>query len=243
MPILLQIILANVIISLASLIGVLTLAIKPKSLNKGLMLLVSFSAGTLMGGAFLHLIPEAAEKLSISLTMSLTLASFIGFYFIEKLFHWRHCHRGNCDVHAFGYLNLLGDAIHNAIDGIVIAGTFVLSPGLGIITSLAVAAHEIPQEIGDFGVLLHAGFSKKTALFANLTVALTSVVGGIVGYFLTANYPDISFYLLPIAAGGFVYVAASDLLPEIRKEVDLSKSVATFGLFLCGIAFMLIAGE
>lgn len=241
MPILFQIILANILISIGSLIGILTLSVKPQSLNKLLMLLVSFSAGTLMGGAFLHLIPEAAENLSMTLVMSLTLASFIAFFLIEKIFHWRHCHKGNCDIHAFGYLNLLGDAIHNAIDGIVIAGTFVLNPSLGVITALAVAAHEIPQEIGDFGVLIHAGFSKKKALLANLAVALTSVIGGIVGYILAGSSPTLSYYLLPIAAGGFIYVSASDLLPEIRKEVDLSKSISTFGLFLCGIAFMLIA--
>lgn len=243
MPILLQIILANLLISMGSLVGIFTLAINRQSLNKFLMLLVALSAGTLMGGAFLHLIPEAADKLPISIVMSLTLTSFISFFFIEKVFHWRHCHKGNCDIHAFGYMNLLGDAIHNAIDGIVIAGTFVLNPSLGIVTALAVAAHEIPQEIGDFGVLLHAGFSKKTALLANFAVAITSVIGGIMGFYLASSNPEISFYLLPIAAGGFIYIAASDLLPEIRKEVDLNKSIATFGLFLCGIAFMLVSGE
>ncbi len=241
MTILAKIILANLIISAGSLIGVLTLTIKHKQLDKIIMLLVAFSAGTLMGGAFLHLIPEAAESLEVSLVMSLTVISFIIFYLIEKVFHWRHCHKDNCDVHAFGMLNLIGDGIHNFIDGLVIAGSFVIDPNLGIVTAFAVAAHEIPQELGDFGVLLHAGFSKTKALVANVGVALTSVMGGIIGYFLASHNELMSIYLLPIAAGGFLYISASDLLPELRKETNVTKSFLTFGLYLLGIGFMLIA--
>lgn len=235
-----KIIIANLIISAGSLIGVLTLSLKHKVLDKIIMLLVAFSAGTLMGGAFLHLIPEAAESLEVSLVMSLTVFSFITFYLIEKVFHWRHCHEDNCDVHAFGMLNLIGDGIHNFIDGLVIAGSFVLDPNLGIVTAFAVAAHEIPQELGDFGVLLHAGFSKTKALIANVGVALTSVMGGIVGYFLASYNERMSIYLLPIAAGGFLYISASDLLPELRKENRVTKSLLTFGLYLLGIGFMLM---
>lgn len=241
MSTLFSIILANIIISLGSLIGILTLSVKPERLNKLLMYFVAFSAGTLMGNAFFHLIPEAVEFLPVSVVMNLVLISFITFFFIEKVFHWRHCHKGHCDVHAFGHLNLIGDAIHNMIDGIVIASTFILNPSLGISTTLAIAAHEIPQEIGDFGVLLHAGFSKKSALLANLGVALTSVIGGILGYYFIQSHPELSYYLLPIAAGGFIYISSSDLIPEIRKEENLKKSITTFGLFLCGITFMLIA--
>jgi zinc and cadmium transporter len=238
-----QIVLANLIISLCSLIGVVTLGMSTKSLSKILMYLVAFSAGTLMGNAFLDLIPEAANNLPISTVMGLTLVSFIGFFFIEKVLHWRHCHNGQCDTHSFGTLNLLGDAIHNCIDGLVIAGTFLLSPALGLSTTFAMAAHEIPQEIGDFGVLLHAGFTKRKAIMANLAVALTSVLGGILGFSYISQNPMFSYYLLPIAAGGFIYIAGSDLLPEIRKETHLAKSIASFGLFLLGIVVMMIAGE
>ncbi len=234
------IILANVIVSLGSLIGVVTLAIKESNLQKIIMLLVSFSAGTMMGGAFLHLMPEAAEYLSTQTLLAVTLAAFIGFYFIEKLFYWRHCHDGHCHEHTFGYMNLLGDAVHNSIDGLLLAATFVTDFRLGVITTLAVAAHEIPQEIGDFGVLLHAGFSKRKAIFSNLAVAMTAVLGGIAGYFISSANKDFAPYLLPIAAGGFIYIGASDLLPEMRKETSRVKSFISFGLYLLGIGFMLM---
>ena len=235
------IILANVVVSLGSLVGVVTLAIKESNVQKIIMWLVSFSAGTMMGGAFLHLMPEAVESLPSQTVLAITLAAFIGFYFVEKLFYWRHCHDGHCHEHTFGYMNLLGDAVHNSIDGLLIAGTFVTDFRLGIITTLAVAAHEIPQEIGDFGVLLHAGFSKRKAILSNLTVAMTAVLGGIVGFFISSVNSEFAPYLLPIAAGGFIYIGASDLLPEMRKETNRTKSFISFGLYLLGISFMLIA--
>jgi zinc and cadmium transporter len=220
---------------------VITLAVKETNLQRIIMLLVAFSVGTMMGGAFLHLMPEAAELLPTSTMLTVTLASFIGFYFIEKIFYWRHCHDGHCHEHAFGYMNLLGDAVHNFIDGLLIAATFATDIHLGIITSLAVATHEIPQEIGDFGVLLHAGFSKKKAIFSNLAVAMTTVLGGVIGYFLSSADHTLVPYLLPVAAGGFLYIGASDLLPEMRKEPNRIKSFLSFGLYLLGIGFMLLA--
>ena len=159
---------------------------------------------------------------------------------LEKLLHWRHCHKKNCDVHTFGYMNLFGDAVHNFIDGLVIAATFLTDIRLGIITSFAIALHEIPQEIGDFGVLLYSGFSRKKALFANFLVALTAVFGGIIGYFLSFQIENMTSYLLPFTAGGFIYIAASDLMPEIRKETSLRKSMLSFGVFLVGIAIMFL---
>ncbi len=241
MTILLWIILANVVVSAGSLVGVITLTIKEVYLQKIIMLLVAFSAGTMMGGAFLHLMPEAIELLPPTTVLSTTLVSFIGFYFIEKLFFWRHCHEGHCHEHTFGYMNLLGDALHNSIDGLLIAATFVTDIRLGLLTTLAVAAHEIPQEMGDFGVLLHAGFSKQKAILSNMLVATTAILGGIVGFYISSANTAFAPYLLPVAAGGFIYIGASDLLPEMRKETHRIKSFISFSLYLLGIGFMLIA--
>lgn len=235
MTTLFYILITSFIISLASLVGIFTLSVKKELLNKILLFLVSLSAGTLMGGAFLHLLPEASEKLSGTLLFSLVLFSFIIFYFIEEVFHWRHCHKMECKVHTFGYLNLMGDSIHNFIDGLIIAATFVIDVKLGITTSLAIAFHEIPQEIGDFGVLLYAGFKKERALVLNFLVALTAMAGAMTGYFLSFYSDKLIIYLLPFAAGGFLYIATSDLIPEIRKQTNLKRSIISFIFFLLGI--------
>jgi len=188
----------------------------------------------------LHLLPEAGEKFASANLYTLVLFSFVIFFLVEKVFQWRHCHNGVCAVHTFGYMNLFGDAVHNFIDGLIIAATFLTSPSLGIITSIAIALHEIPQEIGDFGVLLYAGFNTKKALIANFLVALTVVLGGVIGYFLSFRLENFIPHLLPFAAGGFIYIAASDLMPEIRKEESLTKSIASFAIFLLGIALMFL---
>lgn len=237
---LIYIIIANFFISLASLVGVFTLSIKEKTLSKFLLFFISLSAGAMMGGAFLHLLPEASEKINNSLMFGIVLFSFILFFLIEKVLHWRHCHKGHCEVHTFGHMSLFGDAFHNFIDGLAIAGTFMIDVKLGIITSLAIALHEIPQEIGDFGVLLYSGFSRKKALISNFLVALTAVLGGIIGYFLSLQIENMTSYLLPFTAGGFIYIAASDLMPEIKKETNLKKSMVSFGVFLAGIAIMFL---
>lgn len=224
------ILLSTFIISLASLIGVFTLSIKPKKLEQILLYLVSLAAGAMMGAAFLHLLPEAPNYL-------LTLFSFIGFFVIEKFLYWRHCHHRNCPEHIFGYMNLIGDGLHNFLDGLIIAAAFAGANGLGLVAVLAIALHEIPQEIGDFGVLLYSGWSRPKALWANFAVALTSVLGGLVGY-LFSNVSGFSNLLMPVAAGGFIYIAASDLLPEIKKETSFKKSFLLLAIFLIGILIM-----
>lgn len=229
---------ANLFISLFSLIGILTLSFRKEKLQKILLLLVSLSAGALMGGAFIHLLPEALENKTSESVFTIALISFVSFLFIEKILHWRHCHKEECGVHSFGYMNLFGDTIHNFIDGLILAAAFVIDIKLGLITALAVALHEIPQEIGDFGVLLHAGFTKGKAIIFNLLVALTSVLGGIVGFVLSQYSHNIVSILLPVAAGGFIYISASDLIPEIIKEKSLKKSTASFIVFTLGILIM-----
>lgn len=235
---LLYIILATSTISLLSLVGVLVLTIKKHALDNMLVALVGLSTGTLLGGAFFHLLPEASENLDVDTMYLLVVLSFMLFFMVERVFHWRHCHEGVCEEHAFGYLNLVGDAIHNFIDGIIIAGAFIVSIPLGITTSLALAFHEIPQEISDFGVLLYSGISRKKALFYNFLVAATAVIGGIVGYLMSENAQNLVNYMLPIAAGGFIYIATSDLIPELRKETDKKRSTTAVLLFIAGLILM-----
>ncbi len=231
-------VIATLFVSAISFVGVITLALKEKLLNRIVLLLVGFSAGALIGGSFFHLIPEAFEKGMGENIFLYVILGFVAFYILEKILHWRHCHKGKCDVHIFTYLNLIGDGVHNFMDGLVIAASFAVNFKIGVVTTLAVIAHEIPQEFGDFGVLIYGGFSKSKALFYNFLSGLTAVVGAIIGFFLYTLINEGVVYLLPLTAGGFIYIAASDLMPELRKETDVKKSLLPFLLFLIGISFM-----
>ncbi len=241
MKVLIDTILANFLISLGSLAGVVTLAVSDKKLERWLLALVSLSAGVLMGAAFFHLLAETSSRLSSDQMYLMVFLAFSGFFLIEKLLHWHHCHRGKTHRHTLGYLNLIGDGIHNFIDGVIITAGLLAGKELGLITILAVALHEIPQEISDFGVLLYSGFSKSKALLYNLLTGFTAILGGILAYFLSFAIDNLFVYLLPFAAGGFLYIAASDLMPEIRKEASLKKSLINFVIFLGGIALMYFA--
>ena len=238
MHILLWILVSTFIVSLLALIGIVSLAIKDKILNKILFILIGFSAGALMGGAFLHLLPEALEKADHIPMCLFVLIGFSLFFIIERFLKWHHCHKGICDVHTFTYMNLFGDGIHNFIDGMIIAASFLISIPFGIITTIAIMAHELPQEIGDFGVLVYGGFSKLKALFFNFLSALTAILGAIFGYFLSTLVEGVIPFLIPFAAGGFIYIAASDLIPELHKEPEIKKSMASFVFFIVGILFM-----
>ncbi len=227
--------------SLFSLVGALTISLSDKLLKKILLSLVGLSAGTLLGGAFLHLIPEALHEfedgLGVDNMFLLVLVGFVVFFILEKLL-WRHCHEKDCKIHTFAYINLFGDGIHNFIDGLIIAASFLTSIELGIIATIAVSVHEIPQEIGDFGVLVYGGLPKKKALLFNFISALTALLGGVLGYFLIPEMGEFQFYILPIAAGGFIYIAASDLIPELHKEHRKWRTIMAFLTFLFGIFLM-----
>jgi len=238
--ILLNIIIACLLITLCVLSAAIFLFFKKEALSKITMFLVSLSAGALIGGAFLHLLPEGAEKMESDKLFLIALIAFVIFFLVEKLFHWHHCHKDNCEAHTFGYMNLVGDSVHNFIDGLVIASVFLVDFKLGVVTTLAIALHEIPQEIGDFGVLIHSGFNRTKALMLNYAVATMVILGGLVGYFASLYIDNAITYLLPVAAGGFIYIAASDLMPEIRKERDFKKSAVSFGIFLLGIVLMMV---
>ncbi|MDD2758154.1 MAG: ZIP family metal transporter [Patescibacteria group bacterium] len=242
MPILFWILISTFIISACALAGVFTLSLRAESLNKILMKLVALSSGALLGGAFLHLMPEGVEQMEPKLFFALVLTAIVVYLLIEKVLHWRHCHKGaGCDTHhSMGYMNLIGDGVHSFIDGVVIAAAFVVNIPLGIITAVAMGLHEIPQELGDFGVLVYSGFTKKRALFCNFLVSLMTVVGGLVGWALSFYSIGVEKFLLPIAAGGFIYIAASDLLPELRKNVSLKSFFVDFLFVLLGISIILL---
>ena len=229
------------VVSLISLIGVLTLSINVKKLRKFLIYMVSFSAGALLGDAFIHLLPEAVEEFGFGLNTSFyVLAGILVFFVSEKIVKWRHCHMHYHDdhVHSFAVMNLIGDGFHNFIDGLIIAASYLVNIPVGIASTLAVAFHEIPQEIGDFGVLLHGGYSKKKALFFNFLTALTAVLGAITALLIGNYFENITLFLIPFAAGGFVYIAGADLIPELHREVKVRKSFLQLLSILLGIFVM-----
>jgi zinc and cadmium transporter len=234
-----------ILVSLISLIGVITLSINVKKLKKILIYLISFSAGALFGDAFLHLLPETVNAVGFGLNISLYfLLGIIIFFVLEKFIHWQHCHGPITEeehTHAFAYTNLIGDGLHNFIDGLIIGASYLISLPVGIATTLAVALHEIPQEIGDYGILLHAGFSRGKALLVNFATALFSVFGVIVALGLSGSVDSIELILAPLAAGGFVYIAGSDLIPEMHKHSEkMGRSLLQLISFIVGILVMFL---
>ena len=237
------ILISTFVVSLISLIGIFTLLIKDKFLQKSLFCLVGFSAGALIGGAFLHILPEALRKTESTPVFHYLILGIVLFFLMERYFYWRHCHEDVCNIHAFTYLNLIGDGLHNFIDGMIIAASFTLSIKLGIVTTLAIILHEIPQELGDFAVLVYGGFTKKRALVYNFLTALIAMLGAVVGYFIADFMQGFSNFILPLTAGGFIYIATSDLIPQIHKEKDSRRSALAFIAFLFGIIFMALAKQ
>jgi len=232
-------ILASVLVSLISLVGIVSFLLKEDFLEKVLFLLVGFGAGGLIGGAFLHLLPESLELTGNNLNIFVaTIAGFVLFFVLEHYLYWRHCHKGKCDVHLFTYLNLFGDGIHNFIDGLIIGASFFVGPRIGVVTALIIILHEIPQELGDFGVLVYGGFTRWRALFYNLLSAVTAIAGTVVGYLFSGYVGMFSRFLLPIAAGGFIYIAACDLIPQLYKESSSRRASASLIVFLSGIVLM-----
>ena len=212
------------------------LAIRPALLDRALPRLVSFSTGALLGAALLGMIPHAATELSVPTMASVVLGGLLTFLVLEKLLVWRHCHKHDCEVHASsGALLLLGDAFHNFVDGVVIAGAFLASTPLGLSVALSTVAHEVPQEIGEFMVYLRSGFSRRRALLLNSATSLTGVLGAILGYFFLAEMRGVGPYLLTFAAAGFLYVALADLVPIQRGKTSLRITIVDLVLVAVGI--------
>ena len=233
-----------IVISAISLMGVLVLWLKDQQLKKILLYLVSFSVGGLFGDAFIHLIPEAIEEGGFGVSVSLLILLGILFSFVvEKFLQWRHCHipTSSEHPHSFAYMNLFGDAVHNLIDGLIVGGSYLVSIPIGISTTLAVIFHEIPQELGDFGVLIHGGFAKRKAVWFNFLTALTAIVGAIIAFVVGTALEGFIPLLIPFAAGNFIYIAGSDLIPELRKdEPDLKKATLQIVSITLGVFMMLL---
>jgi len=244
----LPILLSVVIVSAISLVGAITLLGRGR-VKEMLPLLVALAAGAMMGDTFLHLLPHAVEEAG-GFTPAITwgvLGGLLGFFLVEGVLHWHHHgedvhEHGPGGVHHIGWMNLLGDCLHNLIDGMLIAGAWFVSPEVGIATTVAVLLHEIPQEFGDFGVLLHAGFTPGRAILFNLISALFAVVGAVVVLIIGPG-THLAQTLVPIAAGGFLYIACADLVPEIRKRARGWQLVSTFGVLLLGVALMAFVHE
>ncbi|MBU0749925.1 ZIP family metal transporter [Patescibacteria group bacterium] len=228
-------------ISLISLIGIITLSWSDRLLHSSVFALVSLAVGALLGDAFLHLIPEAYESGdAFTISMSI-LAGILLFFLLEKTLHWHHHHgfeESEDATHPVGKLVLVSDGVHNLIDGIIIGAAYLVSVPVGIATTIAVILHEIPQEIGDFGVLIHSGYTKMRALWLNFLSALLAVAGAVLAFFLGSASEQFTTYLLPFAAGGFVYIAMSDLIPELHKTKRVQHSIVQFLAILVGIAAM-----
>lgn len=228
-------------VSVLSLVGALTLVLRADAITRVLLVLISFAAGALLGDAFLHLIPEISRSpngFDTPASLSL-LGGVIGFFVLEKVLHWHHAHLPSEEVlHPVAVTNLIGDGLHNFIDGAIMAGSFLVSTELGLATAIAIALHEIPQELGDFGILVHAGFKPRKALAFNLLSGLAAVAGAVVSLLLSGATDGVARFLLPFTAGGFVYIASTDLIPELHKEPEAAKSVIQLLGLVAGVAVM-----
>jgi zinc and cadmium transporter len=215
--------------------------------------MVSFAIGALLGAAFLAILPHAFEVPGVdahSVTLTV-LCGILVFFLLEKMVIWRHCHTEDCEAHvpdmdkvrkaATGNLILIGDGIHNMVDGVLIAAAFLTDVHLGVVTSIAVIAHEIPQELGDFAILLHSGFSRGKALVYNMLASLTTVIGGVVAYFSLSLANVAVPYVLAIAASSFIYIAVADLIPGLHKRPEFSDTVQQIVLIAFGVIVISVA--
>lgn len=237
---LIQIFAATLAVSLISLVVAL-FTLKGTWLSKALSSLVALAAGALMGAAFLHLIPEAIEQTNNRPDILIyLLIGFVFFFILEQFLHWHHQHGTEQKIQPFSYLILFSDGLHNFFDGLAIAASFMISLPAGIITTLAVALHEIPQEFGDFAVLVYGGFSRKQALIFNFLSGIMALIGGIAGYFAFSLMQVAIPYLMLFVSGGFIYIAAADLIPSIKHEAGLRRTIIPLVAFLAGIVLMLV---
>jgi zinc and cadmium transporter len=229
----------GLLMSAIALIGSVTLILREETLKKLLLPLVALAAGTLLGGALFHMIPASVDKLGNHVSIYVWILVGFGLFLgLEQFLHWHHCHRAPSEHRPLTYLILIADGLHNFIGGLAVAGAFLIDVRVGISAWIAAAAHEIPQELGDFGILIHGGWRKGSALLYNFLSALTFLIGGIVAYGASLT-TDVTF-LLPFAAGNFIYIAAADLIPEIKHEENATLNVVHFLSFLAGIALLLI---
>ena len=233
-------IISVIIVSLISFVGLFTLSLQVDTLKRLMFMLISFAAGTLLGDTFLHIFPEIIKEAEFGLSIGLSiLGAMLIFYLLENLIHWHHYHHvSDEDKHPVGVLNLVGDGFHNLIDGMIIGTAYLVDVHLGVATTMAVAFHEIPQEIGDFAILIHSGFSKARALLLNFISALVAVVGVLIAFWFGQAVAGALPLLLAFTAGGFIYISLVDLIPELHKEVRIGKSILQIIFLVAGIGLM-----
>lgn len=244
-PAFLPALLSTVGVTLLSLIGIVFFLADERLIGRMLLYLVSFSTGALLGDVFLHMLPEMAENQEFfSAAMFMILAGILFSFVVEKVIHWRHCHileDGHEHHHPVGILSLVGEGIHNFIDGIVIAASFLVSVPLGIATTLAIVFHEIPHEIGNYAILLHSGYDRKRALLLNVCSGMLGVLGTVIVFVVSGTSVSLVDYLLPFAAGNLLYIAGSDLIPELHKHTKLSQGILQFIMMTAGMGFLYLA--
>lgn len=235
---LLYALIATFLVSLLSFSGVILIRLKEEQERSVIFALVAFAAGALVAGALFHLFPAACEQLGAHKAGLCLFVGFSSFFILERFLRWRHCHKEHCELHPMTTLSLVGDGLHNFIDGAIIAATFVADVTLGITTAMVIAAHELPQELGDYGILIRGGFSRKKALLYNFASSLTAIAGTIAGYAGFTSLRTWIPYAAAFAAGNFIYVGASDLIPELHREKKQTRATAAFVFFLIGSGVM-----
>lgn len=223
--------------SIGAIGGAALLLLFPRAIRESLVpALVSFAAGVLLGAAFLGMIPKAIASDPEAPILASVLAGLVLFFVLEKLVLWRHCHDANCPVHGQAApLILFGDALHNFVDGVVIAAAFLVSVPLGITTAVAVIAHEVPQEVGDFAILLDSGYSRTQALWLNTLSSTATLPGALVGYFWLAQMSQAIPYILALSAASFIYIALADLVPSLHRRGSRAGALWQLALLLAGI--------
>lgn len=241
MPLISWIIIFSLIGSVGAVGGAALLLAFPGAVRKTLVpCLVSYATGTLLGAAFLGMLPKALEHVPASHIMAAVLAGMVLFFLLEKLVIWRHCHKGECEVHGTaGPLILFGDAFHNFVDGVIIAAAFLISVPLGVATSLAVIAHEVPQEVGDFGILLDSGYSRLRAFVYNFLSSASTLPGAVMAYFYLRTTQAVVPYILSFSAASFIYIASADLIPSLHRKVSITDTARQVILLLAGVGTIL----
>ena len=246
------ILLATGLVSLFSLSGIIAMSLREDTLHRILFFLVAFSAGSILGASMFDLLPEAVELVDEEVVYVYIAAGFVVFFVLERFIYWYHGHGHHRDIvecgdertttKGFAYLNIVGDAIHNFIDGMIIAASFTAGVHVGVATTVAVIFHELPQEMGDYGILIYAGFEKTRAMILNFAAALCVVVGGVFASFFLGTVEALSGTLIAFSAGAFIYLAASELIPELKEEDNFWRSLVQFGVFLLGMALIWYLG-
>lgn len=248
----LTILLATGLVSLFSLSGIFALSLREDTLHRILFFLVAFSAGSILGASIFDLLPEAVELVDEEVVFIYIAMGFVAFFVLERFIYWYHGHGHHSDIEelvdertatkGFAYLNIIGDAIHNFIDGMIIAASFTVGAHVGVATTIAVVFHELPQEMGDYGILVYAGFDKARAMILNFSAALAVVAGGLFASFFLDTVEALSGTLIAFSAGAFIYLAASELIPELKEEKDFWRSLVQFAVFILGLALIWYLG-